>query len=211
MHARKAATCASGGGERRFRVVATFLGGLRVSAAAAPPPHPNLFVCSPSIVSLLSFIPTPERRFQNNLLADKQLTNAGASTANKATPAAADIEDMAGGGGGGGAAGRKILGARARVTKRIGNTAGGLNADGSPGKENTAGDGNFRGTGGAVEGGEEGGEEVEELVPIRREDDFQGWLAQQKAGWKRHREQRKVTRRAEARSQVRQPVPVRPS
>lgn len=139
------------------------------------------------------------------MLGDKQLTNASASTAaNKTTPAAADIEDMAGGGGGGGngAAGRNILGARARVTKRVaGNAAGGIAADGSPGKENTGGDGNLRGTGGAAEEGE--GEEVEEFVPIRREDDFQGWLAQQKAGWKRHREQRKVTRRAEARSQVR--------
>ncbi|CAN0131745.1 unnamed protein product [Ectocarpus fasciculatus] len=126
----------------------------------------------------------------------QQLTNAGASTNAKPTPAAAatDIEDMAGGGGGGGAAGRSILGARARVTKRISNGAaaagGALAPDGGPGKENAD-------VGG---GGQE--EEEEEVVPIRREDDFQGWLAQQKAGWKKRREQNKLKRRTEARSQA---------
>lgn len=129
-----------------------------------------------------------------------QLTNAGASTA--ASKATADIEDMASGGGDGGAAGRNILRARARVTKRVGKAPSGLlAAGGSPGKENTGGgDG-----GGANSWGKTGAEEEEEeeIVPIRREDDFQGWLAQQQAGWKRHRERRKVTRREEARSQVR--------
>ncbi|CAN0189596.1 unnamed protein product, partial [Ectocarpus sp. 4 AP-2014] len=124
-----------------------------------------------------------------------QLTNAGASTKATPTPAAAstDIEDMAGGGGGS-AAGRSILGARARVTKRIGNGApagGALAPGGSPGKENA----DVRG-----DGQEE--QEEEEVVPIRREDDFQGWLAQQKAGWKKRREQNRLKRRTEARSQA---------
>jgi len=96
------------------------------------------------------------------------------------------------GGGGGGLSERNVLGARARVTKRVGGGVNGALAaagDGSPGKENSGGVG-------AAE------VEEEEAVAIRREDDFQGWLAQQKAGWKRHREQRRVARRTEARSQV---------
>lgn len=45
------------------------------------------------------------------------------------------------------------------------------------------------------------GEEVNE-EPIRREDDFQGWLAQQKAGWRKRREERRAKQRTNARTQV---------
>lgn len=45
-------------------------------------------------------------------------------------------------------------------------------------------------------------EEEEEVEPIRREDDFQGWLAQQKAGWRKRREERRAKRRTDARTQV---------
>ena len=48
------------------------------------------------------------------------------------------------------------------------------------------------------EDGQEGGIEL-----IRREDDFQGWLAQQKAGWRKRREERRLKKRSEARTQVR--------
>lgn len=195
-------------GFRAVRVVRhAFLGGYVFTQPLSLPPPPP--ICRLLTLHVLSSRPhLPPLRLQN-LLADMQLTNAGASTAaNKATSAAAaaaDIEDMASGAGAG-AAGRKILGARARVTKHVGNAVGALTADGSPGKENTGGDGGatYWGKGGAEEDGSE--EVVEEFVPIRREDDFQGWLAQQKAGWKRHREQRKVVRRAETRSQVRRPA-----
>ncbi|CAM9478652.1 unnamed protein product [Pylaiella littoralis] len=145
--------------------------------------------------------------------APQQLTNAGASTSTEAASAAGaaaaataggDIEDI-GSGGGGGAAGRSILGARARVTKRITSKGSArFTTDGSPGKENDgAGSGGGGGGGGVGNDPEEDGEgEVEEVVPIQREDDFQGWLAQQKDGWKRHREQRKLKRRTDARSQA---------
>lgn len=53
-----------------------------------------------------------------------------------------------------------------------------------------------------------GREDVEEadaapLEMIRREDDFQGWLAQQKEGWRKHRDRSRLKRSADARSQVR--------
>lgn len=110
---------------------------------------------------------------------------------------------------------RNILGARARVTKRLGGanaSAGG--GGGGGGKGNTSNGvisfavsegpgGRPTGAGEAVEG--EGAVEEEVVVAdIRREDDFQGWLAQQKAGWRRHREESKLKRRSEARSQVQQ-------
>lgn len=133
----------------------------------------------------------------------EQLTNAGASTTTMPTT---DIEDMgssAATAGGAAAGGRSILGARARVTKRVGSGKNTLGFSDGAGKENAShgvtGDG-----GGIVEeeaGG--GGEEVEEVaVIIRREDDFQGWLAQQKAGWRKHREQSRHKKHSESRSEV---------
>lgn len=121
----------------------------------------------------------------------------------------------AAGAGGGGV--RNILGARARVTKRLG-SASASGGGGGGGKGNTsngvmdsfaASEGpEGRSTGGdvTVEGEGNGDGAVEEVVvaEIRREDDFQGWLSQQKAGWRRHREESKLKRRSEARSQVQQ-------
>lgn len=126
---------------------------------------------------------------------------------------------MAGGGGGDAkgtrnSAGRSILGARARVTKRIGN---GFAPFSNSNKEN-AGDaledvvsGGNKGnlTASADDGDrshqdrtEERVDEEEDVEEIKRDDDFQGWLAQQKAGWRRHREKRRLKRRSEARSDV---------
>lgn len=133
-----------------------------------------------------------------------------------------DIEDMASGRSGaatagGGMGGLSILGARARVTKRVGNGKNTLAFSDGAGKENAsygaAGDGGG-GEGGAdavaeaaasgsVQGGAgEDREEVEEVTVIRREDDFQGWLAQQKAGWRKHREQSRHKKHSESRLEV---------
>lgn len=146
-----------------------------------PPTHPVIYLLEPFFVA--------------------QLTNAGASTT---TTPSVDIEDIGGGGGakGAGAAGgiRNALGARARVTKRLGNGP----LEGTP-EGTAAGAGGSAGPAGrsadaeeAVEGGGDGAV----VAVIRREDDFQGWLAQQKAGWRKHREDGKLKRRTETRSQV---------
>lgn len=117
------------------------------------------------------------------------------------------------------AGGRNILGARARVTKRVGNGKKALALTDGAGKENAshgaAGDGGEGGSGGgalaeaAAPGSGDGGagvggeeEEVEEVAVIRREDDFQGWLAQQKAGWRKHREQSRHKKHSDSRSEV---------
>lgn len=107
------------------------------------------------------------------------------------------------GGGGGAKTVRNILGARARVTKRVGSkgSKGLFAADSGAGKENTASDAAM-GEVGSADGQEEEEGVEEKAAPIRREDDFQGWLAQQKAGWQRHREQSRLKRRTEARSEV---------
>ncbi|CAM9095659.1 unnamed protein product, partial [Laminaria digitata] len=122
-----------------------------------------------------------------------KLTNAGASTATIPTT---DIEDMAGGRSGAApaAGGRNILGARARVTKRVGNGKNALALTDGAGKENAS-------HGAAGDWGEEE-EEVEEVAVIRREDDFQGWLAQQKAGWRKHREQSRHKKYSDSRSEA---------
>lgn len=119
-----------------------------------------------------------------------------------------DIEDLANGEATGG---RSILGARARVTKRVGNGKNTLAfSSGAAGKENASQGGEGGGEGGTSVGGVAPGEgagaggeeaEVEEVAVIRREDDFQGWLAQQKAGWRRHREQSRRNK-LETRSEV---------
>lgn len=124
-----------------------------------------------------------------------------------------DIEDMAGGGSAGARVkgGLNILGVRARVTKRVPNSNSPFGVTVNSGKENTenlAVEGGHTGgssgvvSSGDVDDGAEGGDADEAVAPIRREDDFQGWLAQQKAGWRKHREQSQLKKRSDTRSKV---------